>query len=62
MSANNNKRIQSIDWLETYAYGMNQEITCKREKIKCINIIKLHEKKMTYDDVTKDYVNEHNLN
>ena len=41
---------------------MNQEITCKREKIKCINIIKLHEKKITYDDVTKDYVNEHNLN
>ena len=41
LSSNDDKRIQSIDLIETYAYGMNKDvIICKKEKIKCNNIIK----------------------
>ena len=32
--------MQSIDSTETYAYGMNKNIVCKKEEIKCNNIIK----------------------
>ena len=31
--------MQSIDSIETYAYGMNKELVCKKEKIKYNNII-----------------------
>ena len=41
LSSNDDKRMQSIDLIETYAYGMNKDvIICKKEKIKCNNIIK----------------------
>ena len=40
MSADDNKRIQSIDSTETYAYWTNKEITRKKEEIKCINEIR----------------------
>ena len=33
------KRIQSIDSIETYAYGKNKDLICKKQKIKQINII-----------------------
>ena len=29
--------MQSIDWLETYSYGMSKDLICKKEKIKCNN-------------------------
>ena len=32
--------MQSIDLIETYAYGMNKYLVCKKEEIKCNNIIK----------------------
>ena len=32
--------MQSIDLIETYAYGMNKDLVCKKEEIKCNNIIK----------------------
>ena len=32
--------MQSIDSIETYAYGMNKDIVCKKKEIKCNNIIK----------------------
>ena len=32
--------MQSIDLIVTYAYGMNENIVCKKEEIKCNNIIK----------------------
>ena len=28
--------MQSIDSIETYAYGMNKYLVCKKEEIKCI--------------------------
>ena len=32
--------MQSIDSIETYAYGMSKDVICKKEKIKRNNIIK----------------------
>ena len=32
--------MQSIDLIETYAYGMDKYLVCKKEEIKCNNIIK----------------------
>ena len=32
--------MQSIDLIETSAYGMNNYLVCKKEEIKCNNIIK----------------------
>ena len=38
MSGNNGKWIESIDLMEAYAYGTSK--LCKKEKIKCKNIMK----------------------
>ena len=32
--------MQSIDLIETYAKGMNKDLLCKKEEIKCNNVIK----------------------
>ena len=32
--------MQSIDSIETYAYGTSKDPVCKKEEIKCINIKK----------------------
>ena len=40
MSANYDKRIQSIDSIETYTYRMSKDLVCKKEEIKKSNIIK----------------------
>ena len=40
MSANNDKRIQSIDSVERYAYETNEEKIHRKEEIKCNNIIR----------------------
>ena len=40
LSSNNDKRMQSIDLIETYAYRMGKDLTCKKEWIKGNNIIK----------------------
>ena len=40
LSAIDDKRIQSVDSIETHAYGMNENLVCKKEEIKCNNIIK----------------------
>ena len=39
LGSNDDKRMQSIDLIKTYAYGMNKNIVYKKEKIKCNNII-----------------------
>ena len=43
LGANDDERIQSIDLIETYAYGMNKDLVCKKEEIKCNNIIKQYQ-------------------
>ena len=40
LSSNYDKRIQSIDLIETYVYGTSKYLKCKKEKTKCKNIIK----------------------
>ena len=40
LSSSDNKRMQSIDSIETYDYGMNKNLVCKNEEIKCNSIIK----------------------
>ena len=47
LSANNDKRIQSIDPLERYAYRTNEDIKHRKEEIKCNNIIKHYKKWIT---------------
>ena len=37
--SNDDKRIQSIESIERYACGMNKVLVCKKEQIKCNNII-----------------------
>ena len=32
--------MQSVDPIETYAYGTSKDQVCKKEEIKCNNIIK----------------------
>ena len=39
LGLNDDKRVQSIDWIETYAYRMKKNLVCKKEVIKCNNII-----------------------
>ena len=40
LSSNNDKRVQSIDLTETYAYGTSKDLVSKKEEIKCNNTIK----------------------
>ena len=40
LSSNDDKRIQSIDSIETYAYGANNDPVIEKDEIKCNNIIK----------------------
>ena len=56
LSANNDKRIQSINSIKVYR--INKNLVCKREDIKCKNIKQY--KMFNYNDVTKENINEHN--
>ena len=40
LNPNNDKRIQSIDSIETNTYGTRGDLVCYKEEIKCNNIIK----------------------
>ena len=40
LSSNDDKRMQSVDSIETYAYGASKGLVTKKEEIKCSNIIK----------------------
>ena len=44
LSCNDDKRMQPIDLIETYAYGINKNLVCKKEEIKCNNILKQYKK------------------
>ena len=44
LSSNDDKRIQSIDSVETYAFGTSKDIVCQKEEIKCNNIIRQYRK------------------
>ena len=40
LSLNDDKRIQSIDSIETYARETSKDLVCKKEGMRCNNIIK----------------------
>ena len=40
----------------------SKDLVFKKDEIKFINTIKQHEKMITFDDVTKENIKEHNLN
>ena len=40
LSSNDDKRMQSIDLIETYVYGTSKHLGSHKEKIKCSNTIK----------------------
>ena len=40
LRSNNDKRIQSIDLIKTCAYEMSKDLVCKKEEIKCNNLVK----------------------
>ena len=44
LSSNDDKRMQSIDLIETYAYGTSKDLVSEKEEIKCNNIIKRYKK------------------
>ena len=44
LNANDDRRIQLIYLIEIHEYGTNDEITQRKEEIKCYNIIKQYKK------------------
>ena len=40
LSSNDDKRMQSIDSIETHSYGTSKDLVSDKEEIKCNNIIK----------------------
>ena len=59
LSSNDGKIIQSIDSIETYAYGMKKNLLCKKEETKYNNITKQY-KKHNFDYIKKEEIKEHN--
>ena len=60
MSANNDKRIQEINLVETFEYETRKDLVFKKKEIKCNGIIKKYKNLLT--DVTEGNINEHNPN
>ena len=61
LNSNDDERMQSIDSIETYAYGMSKDILNKKGEIKCKNIIKRFKKWLTLMMLQKK-TKEHNPN
>ena len=40
LNSSDDKRMQSINSIKTYAYRTSKDLVCKKEKFKCNNIIK----------------------
>ena len=63
LSSNHDKRIWSIDSIETYVYKTKIDLICKKEEIKWNNIVKKNKQNKTkminFDVVTKGNIKEH---
>ena len=44
LALNDDKRMQSIDSIETYTYGTSKDLVSEKEEIKCSNAIKRYKK------------------
>ena len=47
LSSNDDKKIQSIDSIETHAYGKSKDLVSDNKEIKCNNIITQYQKRLT---------------
>ena len=47
-SSNDDKKMQSTDSIEAYAYGTGKDLVSKKEYIKCNTIIKRYKKKKKF--------------
>ena len=54
--------MQSIDSIETYAYGTRKDIVSEKEETKCNNRINQYKKIIKFDDVAKKNIKQHNPN
>ena len=54
--------MQSIDSIETYAYGTRKDIISEKEETKCNNRINQYKKLIKFDDVAKENIKQHNPN
>ena len=61
LSINDDRRIQSSDSKETYAYGMSKDLVCKKKEIK-FNNIKNDTKRFDFDHITREDIRRHNPN
>ena len=61
ISSNDYKTMQSIDSIVTYAHGTNKDLVSEKEVNKCSNI-KNDTKMITFDNVIKENIKEHNPN
>ena len=52
LNLNDDKIMQTMDLIETYAYGTSKDLVSGKEKIKCDNLIKQY-KMINFDVVTK---------
>ena len=43
LSSNDDKIMESVDWIKTYAYETSKDLVSEKEEIKCNDIIKRHE-------------------
>ena len=59
LSSNNDKRMQSIDLIETYTYGTRKDLVSEKEEIKCKTYNNTIQKMINFD-VTKENIKEHN--
>ena len=55
LSSNDDKRMQSIDSIETYAYGTSKDLVSDKEEINC-NYNKTIQKMINFDDVVKENI------
>ena len=62
LNSGDDKRMQSIDLVETYAYGTRKDLVSDKEDIKCSNIRKRCKKMINFDGVVKENIKKHNPN
>ena len=64
LSSNDDKRMQSIDSIETHSCGMRKYLVSEKQEIKCNNIRKRYNiaKMFNFDDVATKNIKDYNPN
>ena len=62
LSSNDDQGMQSIDSIETYAYGTSKDLVSAKEEIKCNNILKRCKKRLTLMMLQKKKIKVYNAN